>query len=133
MLLMMRIMYISDFLSWKESEEDLTTSHYAKRRPDSKCMNGDKRRMYYCHRSGLFVTRGKGVRALKIQGSCKTGARCLASMAVRIMPTGTLSELIVKKRTIYKVFKLFLNSKRIGPQKECAKFNFCNETHIYYY
>ena len=42
-------------------------SHYVKERKDIKYANGDTRRVYYCHRSGTFKSRSKGMR--KAEGS----------------------------------------------------------------
>ena len=63
-------------------------SHYVKERKDIKYANGDTRRVYYCHRSGTFKSRSKGVRRLKVQGSCKIGCRCPAAMVLRIKAGG---------------------------------------------
>ena len=40
------------------------------------------KRYFYCHCSGVFKAKGKGLRALKTQGTCKIDLFCTANMKV---------------------------------------------------
>ena len=44
---------------------------------------------YYCRRSGIYKSRGTKKRHLKIQGSCKVGTKCLASITAICSSKGT--------------------------------------------
>ena len=46
--------------------------------------NGDKIFYYYCNRSGVYTTKGKGLKRLKSQGSSKIGCICPAKMWVKV-------------------------------------------------
>ena len=77
-----------EFHKWKAAEEDETVCQYVKGRKDIKKANGVIRRMYCCHRSGRYKPSGRGIWRLKVQGSCKTGQICPASIHVEILLTG---------------------------------------------
>lgn len=81
-------LWLLEFNQWKTEEEDTTTCRYVKGRRDVKRADGVVRRAYYCHHSGRYVPQGKGVRHLKVQGSCKTGVFCPASILAKILQTG---------------------------------------------
>jgi len=81
---------ITEFLTWKSSEEYSTASRYIKVRRDVRNSQGDVRRVYRCHRSGSYRPRGRWGRQLKVQGTCKIGAICPASLFVRILSTGVV-------------------------------------------
>lgn len=72
---------LQDFYLWKTKMEIESNSKFVKYKYDAilKIIN-----IYTCHRSGNYVTRGKGVRHLKTQGSNKIGAFCPASIKVKI-------------------------------------------------
>ena len=47
------------------------------------CMQSVNRKSYlYCHHSGIVQSEGKGLRAIKTQGSCKMNEFCTAHMTV---------------------------------------------------
>jgi len=77
-----------DFLQWKAEQEDSSSSSFVKARQDRKLRSGGLARTYYCHRSGHYRHRGRNVRHMKIQGSCKIGSVCPASMFVKITESG---------------------------------------------
>lgn len=67
------ITIVLEFEEWKENEEVKTMSRYVQRQGASSNCSG-KRIVYYCHRSGTYVTKKKKQkRALKISGSQKIG------------------------------------------------------------
>ncbi|XP_011408624.2 PREDICTED: uncharacterized protein LOC100635716 [Amphimedon queenslandica] len=72
---------MKEFYLWKKQEEQSSDSLYVQ---DSGCrLQGlNCKRYYYCHRSGVFKAKGKGLRVLKIQGSCKINQFCTANMQV---------------------------------------------------
>jgi hypothetical protein len=83
--------FLSEFLTWKEKIEIDTASIYVKIRKDAKC-NSSIRRTYGCHRSGSYHPKGRGLKHIKVQGSCKIGTRCPAAMYVQILPSGKQTE-----------------------------------------
>jgi len=44
---------------------------------------------YYCRRSGTYSSLGTQKRHIKVQGSCKAGSKCPASMSATCTPRGT--------------------------------------------
>ena len=68
------------FEKWK-NEERRSKSSYVQH--SASHMQGVNRKSYlYCHRSGIVRSEGKGLRALKTQGSCKMNEFCTAHMTV---------------------------------------------------
>ena len=70
----------NEFKDWKRKEMS-TRSLYVK---VSGCrVHGvNRKRYFYCHRSGVFQTKGNGLRAMKTQGTCKIAFFCTAHMKV---------------------------------------------------
>ena len=69
------------FEKWKNEEERRSKSSYVQH--SASRMQGVNRKSYlYCHRSGIVRSEGKGLRALKTQGSCKMNEFCTAHMTV---------------------------------------------------
>jgi len=81
---------VTEFSKWKGDVEDRTVTRYVKKRKDTTNSKGDTRRSFYCHRSGSFLSRGRGKRHLKMQGTSKIGSKCPASMHVKISVSGEL-------------------------------------------
>lgn len=79
---------VAEFESWKLQEEDAVIARFVKARGD-RMINGTIIKNFYCHRSGHYMPlHRQRKRRTKIKGSCKIGARCPASMFVKINPTG---------------------------------------------
>ena len=81
----------TEFYKWKSTEEDSTLSLFTKAHGDRTRKQLTTVQSYYCHRSGRYVSRSRGLRHLKIQGSSKIGRFCPAAMFVRVNPSGILS------------------------------------------
>ncbi|GFU77151.1 dCTP pyrophosphatase 1 [Trichonephila clavipes] len=73
----------SEFVTWKEEEENKTMSKYVRQRGSKTLKNGDVVTNYHCFRSGIYKPKGKGIRHLKSQGSAKIGISCPAVIKVR--------------------------------------------------
>ncbi|GFY56281.1 dCTP pyrophosphatase 1 [Trichonephila inaurata madagascariensis] len=73
----------SEFVTWKEEEENKTMSKYVRQRGSKKLKNGDIVINYHCCRSGMYKPKGKGIKRLKSQGSAKIGISCPAVIKVR--------------------------------------------------
>ena len=71
-----------DFMKWKVLEEKMTRSWFVKQRADRITKNY-KTSWFYCNRKGEFCSRGTGKRALKSQGSSKTGCSCPTFITAR--------------------------------------------------
>lgn len=71
-----------DFMKWKVLGEKMTKSWFVKQRADRISKNY-KTSWFYCNRKGEFCSRGTGKRALKSQGSSKTGCSCPAFITAR--------------------------------------------------
>eukprot|EP00102_Acyrthosiphon_pisum_P025247 XP_016662457.1 PREDICTED: uncharacterized protein LOC107884565 [Acyrthosiphon pisum] len=67
---------LQEFKDWKEKEELATSTRYVQHRGPKTNMDKTVTTKYYCHRSGVFKSKGKGERALKITGSCKIDQCC---------------------------------------------------------
>ena len=66
-----------EFNLWKQHEEDVTMSRYVKATGDRHTRRHQSTlRRYYCNRSGRYITKGKCLRHLKVQGTCKIGSNC---------------------------------------------------------
>lgn len=74
-------------MEWKKQVESSSVASFVKVRRDNKIGNVT-RRQYYCHRSGRARVRGRGLKHIKIQGTCKTNQKCPAAMFVRIVSSG---------------------------------------------
>lgn len=72
-----------EFLQWKKDEEDFTYSRFNKKHGDGLRKGDVVLQRFYCHRNGNFGRKGNNLRNLKVQGTCKNGERCPASMIVR--------------------------------------------------
>lgn len=73
---------MEDFMAWKSDFEKSSSSSYVlhsapQKREDHSCY------YYYCNRSGVYRSRGKGKRALKLQGSNKVDGYCVAYIRAR--------------------------------------------------
>lgn len=69
-------------MTWKGTMESTSSSLYVlhsapQKRADHSCY------YYYCNRSGVYNSKGKGKRALKLQGSSKIGGHCVAYIRAR--------------------------------------------------
>lgn len=71
-----------EFEKLKECEEKIRKSWCVKRRGDRRTKQ-HKTSWFYCNRTGDFETKGTGKRAIKSQGSSKTGCSCPAFVTAR--------------------------------------------------
>ncbi len=71
-----------EFVKWKETEEKMGKSWFVKQRGDRRAKH-HKTSWFYCNRTGDYQTKGKGKRALKSQGTSKTGCSCPAFITAR--------------------------------------------------
>lgn len=69
------------FNIWKKEQENSLNSIYVQE-SGSRIHGNISKKYFYCHRSGVFTSKGKGQRALKVQGSCKINSFCTAHMKV---------------------------------------------------
>lgn len=76
-----------DFTSWKSEVEKNTKSQFVKERGTVSFKNKTIIK-YSCHRSGYYVSKGKGLRRLKRKGSNKINGFCPASMIVHMVENG---------------------------------------------
>lgn len=78
-----------EFSVWKQQEEDATMSRYVKVSGDCHIRRQQSTLLrYYCNRSGRYVPKGKSLRHMKVQGTCKIGSNCPAAMFVKISSAG---------------------------------------------
>uniref|UniRef100_A0A1X7UUG7 C2H2-type domain-containing protein n=1 Tax=Amphimedon queenslandica TaxID=400682 RepID=A0A1X7UUG7_AMPQE len=83
-----------EFIKWKLNEEENCKSYFVQH--SSNRMHGDNKYQYLCcNRSGKVRLRGKGIRHIKTQGSCKTGMSCIANMRVL-----TVSQVLLRWITV---------------------------------
>jgi hypothetical protein len=80
---------MEDFIVWKSEFEKSSSSSYVlhsapQKREDHSCY------YYYCNRSGVYHSKGKGKRALKLQGSNKVDGCCVAYMRARKYISGVV-------------------------------------------
>ena len=69
----------SEFLLWKEAEENRTNSLYVQTCAPQ--IRGENQHLYYyCNHSGVYQAKGEGKRQLKIQDSPKLESNALPSM-----------------------------------------------------
>lgn len=71
-----------DFLQWKALEEKMTKSWFIKKRADRNTQQY-KSTWFNCNRAGKFVSKSKGKRAMRSQGTAKTGCSCPAYITTR--------------------------------------------------
>ena len=81
----------SEFLLWKEAEENRTNSLYVQTCAPQ--IRGENQHWYYyCNRSGVYQAKGQGKRQLKTQGSSKIGEQCSAHInSTKNLYTGRVS------------------------------------------
>lgn len=72
---------IEDFLNWKKEVEEQNSSTYV-RKCGAASVKGKKVSYYYCHKSGTYNCRGRGIRKLKELGSNKINATCPSMIKV---------------------------------------------------
>uniref|UniRef100_T1JDB6 C2H2-type domain-containing protein n=1 Tax=Strigamia maritima TaxID=126957 RepID=T1JDB6_STRMM len=82
------------FEEWKQQEEVATNSEFVKERGDIQAVDGSRKIMYRCSRSGTFKPQGVGKRALKKQGSRKINAVCPSRMVIKIEKNDTIEQAI---------------------------------------
>ncbi|KAG8195381.1 hypothetical protein JTE90_001397 [Oedothorax gibbosus] len=76
-----------DFKVWKEVEEKKEKCFFSQMCGVKKS-RGVKKYYFACHRSGYYSSKGKGLRNLKIQGSCRLNTLCPASIKLTETETG---------------------------------------------
>ena len=57
---------------------------------DRKNSKEETSRVYRCHRSGWYRSKGRGLWHFKVQGTAKISMKCPASLYVRVKPDGTI-------------------------------------------
>lgn len=77
-----RFSSFDDFKYWKEQVERSTNCKYSQERGGKADKYGIVKVPFQCHRSGYYVSKGKGIRHLKKQGSCKINGYCPAGFEV---------------------------------------------------
>ncbi|GFQ72898.1 MULE domain-containing protein [Trichonephila clavata] len=77
------LVWLVEFVTWKEEEENKTMSKYVRQRGSKTLKNGDIMLNYHCCRSATYKPKGKGVKSLQSQGSAKIGISCPAIIKVR--------------------------------------------------
>jgi len=70
-----------EFMSWKADEEKKDTAKFVMKSGASTTSSG-LRSVYFCNRSGHYVSQSAGKRQIKSQGSSRSGQSCPASMIV---------------------------------------------------
>ncbi|GFV49208.1 uncharacterized protein TNCV_237421 [Trichonephila clavipes] len=78
------------FNEWKDVTEKETKSKFIVKRGATSLKNG-KKHHFVCHRSGVYISKGKGLRHLKTQGSNKIDGYCPAEIKVFVSETGACS------------------------------------------
>ena len=73
---------MTEFEKWKNEEDRMIKSWYVKHRADRKTKQYTKSWLR-CNRTGTFVPKSTGKRAMKSQGSCKTECSCPAFITTR--------------------------------------------------
>lgn len=71
-----------DFLVWKTNEEESSMSCFVQHGGAITSSSMIRYRYLYCNRSGIFESKGKGKRSMKMQQSSKMGAMCTAHIKV---------------------------------------------------
>ncbi|GFW38667.1 uncharacterized protein TNCV_3880341 [Trichonephila clavipes] len=74
------------FNEWKDVTEKETKSKLIVKRGATSLKNGKKH--FVCHRSGVYISKGKGLRHIKTQGSNKIDGYCPAEIKVFVFETG---------------------------------------------
>ena len=71
-----------EFIKWKQNEE-VKSNSFCIHHSASRIYGQTKYQYLHCNRTGKVRLRGKGVRQIKMKGSCKTGvSSCVANMRV---------------------------------------------------
>ncbi|XP_050045139.1 uncharacterized protein [Dermacentor andersoni] len=87
-----RFRSLQDFFRWKQNEEKREKVCFVASSSGKPMYGGRIKRWYVCHRSGIYIPRGKGRRRLKSQGSCKINAHCMATITtIQDTQTGVVS------------------------------------------
>lgn len=74
-----------EFLEWKNNMEANSRSRFVQKTGKFSTKDNNKTVIkYFCHRSGNFFSKGKGLRHLKTQGSNKINGFCPASLKIEI-------------------------------------------------
>lgn len=74
-----------EFLEWKNNMEANSRSRFIQKTGKFSTKDNNKTVIkYFCHRSGNFFSKGKGLRHLKTQGSNKMNSFCPASLKIEI-------------------------------------------------
>jgi len=74
-----------EFKTWKHDEETRTVTGFNKRHGSA----NKSIEHYYCRRSGRFKSQSSQKRRMKMQGSCRAGSECPASITTIATPRGT--------------------------------------------
>lgn len=72
---------MEEFQNWKKEVEEENSSVYV-RKCGIASVKGKKVSYYYCHKSGIYNCRGRGIRKLKELGSNKINGHCPSMMKV---------------------------------------------------
>lgn len=73
-----------EFVDWKIKLENSTRAHFVKQTGNF-CTNNNKTIIkFVCHRFGNYISKGKGLRHIKTQGSNKINGFCPACIKVEV-------------------------------------------------
>ncbi|KAL3273751.1 hypothetical protein HHI36_015179 [Cryptolaemus montrouzieri] len=92
-----------EFLQWKKEYESENKSLFIKRH-EASTAKYESTMIYRCHRSGYYQPRGKNIRRLKTQGSCKIDGYCPATIKAMKQKDGAV--------------KVMLFSTHVGHQED---------------
>ncbi|EEB11695.1 conserved hypothetical protein [Pediculus humanus corporis] len=86
----------AEFLKWKKEEESNTVSLFVMGRKKTTLINGTKKQIFNCHRTGHYSPKGFGKYRMRSVGSCKIGVTCPAAMEVTEYLNGVLKVIYYK-------------------------------------
>ncbi|XP_045476865.1 uncharacterized protein LOC123682343 [Harmonia axyridis] len=81
------------FLEWKKLYENENKSLFIKRH-EASTAKYESTMIYRCHRSGYYQPRGKNIRRLKTQGSCKIDGYCPATIKAMKHKNGSVKVML---------------------------------------
>lgn len=76
------------FTIWKKELEKASKAKLINRMGTRLNLNKTKRFNFFCHRSGIYRSRGKGLRHLKTQGTSKINGFCPAEIKATVLKNG---------------------------------------------
>ncbi|XP_046988667.1 uncharacterized protein LOC124594344 [Schistocerca americana] len=113
---------MDDFLKWKSKEEKLARCSFVMH-GGAKHVKGATKITYVCHRSGIFISRSKGKRLLKSQGSNKMGGHCTSAIEVSQEKNGTCTCVYFKTHFGHELNIGFLHLSKSEREIIAGEFN----------